>query len=386
MPKDDSKPKVLFIASNIPTPKRASNKVVMTIAHKLAAGYDISVLHPAEFAPFPINLMKKYRNIAGKQSWEDEGIVVRPFRYLRLIGKKNAFLLLPNYKKKLQNYCNQFGIPQLVHAHFALPDGYLAYQIAKLFNIPYIISFRKTDISFLELPNKSSTKELIHEVLSNASQIIVHNAAQQEILSKAGYESTLLPHGIENDFFAKKDQANTSGQLSIASIGELVPTKHIDWVIRAVKNYKGGKKVSLKIAGEGPMRPELEALIQGNDNIQLLGKIDHDKIGQLLQKTDIFALPSINETFGLVYLEAAAHQIAVVATKGTGIWGVFDNQKEMLFCDSSTSFNELLYHLIDDDQLRNELAENAYLKASENYRWDHIIEKYAELYDRLLDN
>ena len=358
----------------------------MTIAHKLAAGYDISVLHPAEFAPFPINLMKKYRNIAGKQSWEDEGIVVRPFRYLRLIGKKNAFLLLPNYKKKLQNYCNQFGIPQLVHAHFALPDGYLAYQIAKLFNIPYIISFRKTDISFLELPNKSSTKELIHEVLSNASQIIVHNAAQQEILSKAGYESTLLPHGIENDFFAKKDQANTSGQLSIASIGELVPTKHIDWVIRAVKNYKGGKKVSLKIAGEGPMRPELEALIQGNDNIQLLGKIDHDKIGQLLQKTDIFALPSINETFGLVYLEAAAHQIAVVATKGTGIWGVFDNQKEMLFCDSSTSFNELLYHLIDDDQLRNELAENAYLKASENYRWDHIIEKYAELYDRLLDN
>ncbi len=383
MQKAPDKPRILFIASNIPTPKRKSNKVVMTIAHKLTAWCDISVMHPAEIAPFPFNLMAKYRNIAGKQSWEDDGIMVRPFRYIRLIGKKSAFLLLPSYKKKLQKYCKQFGIPQLVHAHFALPDGDFAYQIAELFDIPYVISFRKSDIGFLELSKNCSTKNLIHRVLSNAGQIIVHNAAQQELLSKVGYKSVLLPHGIEKDFFAKKEQTNTSDSLSIASIGELVPTKHIDWVIRAVKNYKGNKKITLKIAGKGPMRPELEALARGHDNIQLLGQIDHERIGELLRETDIFALPSVNETFGLVYLEAAAHQNAVIATKGTGIWGVFEDQNEMLFCDSSDSFDELLYRLIDDDKLRNELAENAYFKAFENYQWEKIIERYIELYDGL---
>lgn len=386
MKKEPDKPKVLFIASNIPTPKRKSNIVVMTIAHKLSTWFDISVMHPAERAPFPINLMKKYRNIAGKQSWEDNGIIVRPFKYIRLVGASNAFRLLPQYGEKTKKFCQEHGIPQLVHAHYALPDGYLAYQLFKTYGVPYIISFRKSDIKLLQTKHSSITYKMMQTVLEHASQIIVHNAAQQGLLSDSGFKSIPIPHGIEKDFFAKKDHANTSDNVAIASIGELVPTKHIHWVVQAVKRYKGDKKVTLKIAGEGPMRPELEAMAKGYDNIQILGKIDHDKVGKLLQKTDIFALPSVNETFGLVYLEAAAHQNAAIATKGTGIWGVFDDQKEMLFCDSEASFDQLLYRLIDDDNYRNELAEKAYLKASQYYQWESVIKKYVELYDGLIKN
>ena len=384
MQKEPNKPKVLFIASNIPTPKRKSNLVVMTIAHKLSTWFDISVMHPAERAPFPIYLMKKYRNIAGKQSWEDNGIIVRPFKYIRLVGASNAFRLLPHYVGKTKKFCKEHGIPQLVHAHYALPDGYLAYQLFKTYGVPYLISFRKSDIKLLQTKCSSITYKMMRTVLEHASQIIVHNAAQQELLSDSGFKSILIPHGIEKDFFAKKDHANTSDNIAIASIGELVPTKHIHWVVQAVKNYKGNKKVTLKTAGEGPMRPELEAMAKGYDNIQILGKIDHDEVGKLLQKTDVFALPSVNETFGLVYLEAAAHQNAAIATKGTGIWGVFDDQKEMLFCDSEVSFDQLLYRLIDDDNYRNKLAENAYLKASQYYQWESVIKKYVELYDELI--
>ena len=101
MPKESNKPRVLFIASNIPTPKRKSNKVVMDIAHRLSGNYDISVLHPAEIAPFPFNLMKKYRNLAGKEPWDDNGIKVTPFRYLRIFGQKQAFRLLHCYRDKM---------------------------------------------------------------------------------------------------------------------------------------------------------------------------------------------------------------------------------------------------------------------------------------------
>lgn len=383
MQKEPNKPNVLFVASNIPTPKRQSNKVVMTIAHKLSPQFSMSVLHPAEFAPFPFNMMKKYKNIMGSQSWEDDGIVVRPFKYIRLFGKKNAFLLLPCYKKRILRYCQQHGIPQLVHAHFALPDGYIAYQISKLFGVPYIISFRKSDIVSLNLPH-CSTKKLMSDVLSNASKIIVHNAAQQEILSKAGYESVVMPHGIENDFFAKKESANTSNILNIACVGELIPQKHIDWVINAVRDYEGDKKLKLKVAGEGPMRHELELLAQGADDIQLLGKISHDNVGELLRRSDIFALPSVNETFGLVYLEATAHQNAVIATKGTGIWGNLTDGDEALYCDSYTSFQEKLYKLIEEDGFRNQMAINAYVKTKENYTWDIIIGRYVSLYRSLM--
>ena len=87
MPKEPNKPKVLFIASNIPTPKRKSNKVVMDIAHKLSTRYVVSILHPTEFAPFPVNRMKKYRNLADNKPWKDGDISIRPFKYTRLVGK-----------------------------------------------------------------------------------------------------------------------------------------------------------------------------------------------------------------------------------------------------------------------------------------------------------
>lgn len=384
MQKELNKSRVLFVASNIPTPKRQSNKVVMTIAHKLSPQFDISILHPAEWVPFPFNLMKKYRNIAGKQPWEDEGIVIKPFKYIRLFGKKNAFRLLPHYKTKLQRYFRQHSIPDVVHAHYALPDGYFAFLINKIYHVPYIISFRKSDIVSFNLPTRCSTKRLMSEVLSNASKIIVHNAAQQEILSDAGYESVVMPHGIETDFFAKKESANTSNNLNIACVGELIPQKHIDWVINAVRAYEGDKKIKLKVAGEGLMRHELELLAHGADNIQLLGKISHDKVGELLKQSDIFALPSVNETFGLVYLEAAAHQNAVIATKGTGIWGNLIDGEEALYCDSYTSFQKMLHKLVEEDVFRNQMALNAYVKTKENYTWDIIINRYISLYRSLM--
>lgn len=352
----------------------------MTIAHKLSEWFDISVMHPAEFAPFPISLLNKYKNIVGKQSWEDDGITVRPFKYIRLFGKRNAFLLLPFYEKRIKQYVKQFGMPDLVHAHFALPDGYIAYLIYKSYQIPYIISLRGSDMKLLNQPQSSNTIKLMKDTLSSAKQIIVHNAAQQDALSKLGFKSDLMAHGIEESFVKPKEVLNNSNHITITSIGELIEQKRIDWVIKAVKDYTGSKNITLKIAGKGPMHQIWESLIGENSNIIFLGQISHDKIDELLQQSDIFALPSINETFGLVYLEAAAHQNAVIATKGTGIWGHFIDGEEMLFCDSYTSFNNILYKLIEEDDFRNQLSNRAINKTSSCFTWRIITEKYKHLY------
>ena len=382
---DATKPKILFIASNIPTPKRKSNRVVMTIAHKLSQGFKISVMHPSEFAPFPINLLNKYKTIVGKQSWEDDGITVRPFKYIRLFGKKNAFLLLPLYKKRIKQYIERFGIPDLVHAHFALPDGYFAYLIHKKLQVPFIISFRKSDMKLLNQSQSSNTVKLMKETLSNAKQIIVHNAAQQEALSTLGFKSILMAHGIEENFVKPKEALNNSNRITIVSIGELIEQKRIDWVIKAVTDYSGSKDLTLKIAGEGPMHQAWKSLIGEKKNITFLGQISHDKINELLQQSDIFALPSYNETFGLVYLEAAAHQNAVIATKGTGIWGHFKESEEMLYCDSYDSFQKKLYALIDDDEFRYQMAKNAFERTSTHFTWDKVIEKYVSAYTSFLN-
>lgn len=381
MRKESNKPRVLFIASNIPTPKRKSNKVVMDIAHKLSAQFYISILHPTEFAPFPINRMKKYRNLADNKPWNDGDISITPFKYTRLIGKKYAFLLLPFYKKKVERYCSQHGKPQLIHSHFALPDGYFAYLLKQLYGIPYLVSFRGSDVKLMTSNDKSNTMKRMVTVLEHADKIIVHNRAQQILLEKHGFDSILMPHGIEMDFLKPKNQSGPKEEIVIATVGELIPQKHINWVINAVKAYKGKKKVSLLIAGEGPQREDLAYLAADHPNIQLLGKIKHEAVNELLCDSDIFALPSYNETFGLVYVEATAHQNAVIATKGTGIWGHFKENEEMLFCDSYESFQTSLYELIENDAFREKLAKKAFDKTSASFTWDKVIEKYTELYN-----
>ena len=356
----------------------------MDIAHRLSGNYDISVLHPAEIAPFPFNLMKKYRNLAGKEPWIDNGISVTPFRYLRVFGQRQAFRLLPCYREKIIKMAREADV-QLVHAHYALPDGYIAYEIHKNLGIQYIISFRKSDMKYLQLKN-CNTSRLVKETLANASKIIAHNAAQQEALAQAGFKSVIVPHGVVDDFLKPKENKGVTKDITIASVGELVPAKHIDWVVNAVKNYKGDKNITLKIAGEGPMREELEIMAGGVGNIQFLGKIAHEEVGKLLEESMIFALPSVNETFGLVYMEAAAHQNAVIATKGTGIWGVFNDKEEMFYCDSQHSFADMLYQLIDNDELRNDMAKKAYEKTAYNFTWDKIINRYSEIYKNSLNH
>lgn len=380
MHKESNKPKVLFIASNIPTPKRESNDVVMTIAHKLSAFYDISILHPTEFAPFPFNRMKKYSELADTKPWKDGDITINPLKYIRLFGKKRAFLFLPLYKRKIKQYYKRLGIPTLTHAHYALPDGYFALLIKQTFGIPYIISFRGSDDRLMTPKGKNNTMKRMATVLSQADKIIAHNRAQQDSLREHGFDSILMPHGIETDFLKPKQRNGDKDEIVISTIGKLVPTKHIDWVVNAAKEYKGKKTITVLIAGDGPQKEELENLIAGYSNIQLLGQIKHEAINEILCESDIFALPSINETFGLVYVEATAHQNAVIATKGTGIWGHFKENEEMYYCDSYDSFKKTLYELIDNDELRNTVAKNAFDKTKALFTWDKVTESYQTIY------
>ena len=327
--------------------------------------------------------MKKYRTLADNEPWNDGEISIIPVKYIRLIGKKLAFLLLPFYKRKVKRYCERHGLPKLSHAHFALPDGYFAYLLKQIQGTPYLVSFRGSDVKLMANSGKSNTMKRMQEVLSHADQIIVHNRAQQDLLLKYGFESILMPHGIEADFLKPKDQVGVKDEIVVATVGELIPQKHIDWVINAVKDYAGKKEISLLIAGAGPQKEELEQLATGYPNIKLLGKIKHESVNELLCDSDIFALPSCNETFGLVYIEATAHQNAVIATKGTGIWGHFADGEEMLFCDTYESFKRMLFELIDNDEARNQLAKKAYDKTAAQFTWKTVIEKYQSLYESM---
>lgn len=380
-------PNVLFIASNIPTPLRESNPVILDIAGKLSHRYNISVLYPMEHVPFPLHMIKKYRHLHGlPSSWKHGGISVSTLKYFRLPGFKLSFSLIGMTGRKLFSYFNDKELPDMTHAHFALPDGYLAYLLYKRYGIPYIISVRKTDINYIESGLKSGFhKKKYERVICNATQVITHNEFQKNFIDKTYHiESLLIPHGIDPSFLEEKTLTKRKRTIVITVVGAMINTKHLDWVIQAVQEYNGDKELTLRIIGSGNLNDRLKEQAKNSKNIIFYGQQPHEKVGKLLYESDIFALPSVIETFGLVYLEAAAKMNAVIAVKNTGVWGLFKENEEMLFIDDYQTFKQKLFLLIEEDETRICLARNAFERTKNSYTWDRIIQQYHEIYRKAL--
>jgi glycosyltransferase involved in cell wall biosynthesis len=371
--------KVLYIANNIPLPSRKNNRIILTIAEKLSQFCDISFVFPAAMVFPPFSFMKKYRPLKNLKPWTDGIFTVKPVSYPRLPGKQLSYLLMDVIRP--ERFVDRNALPDLCHAHFVMPDGYIACKIKEKYGVPYIVSVRSSDVRHLQaLGNKGPVHGKFMKALKNADQIIVHNRPQQEQIARLGFACVLIPHGIETGMLNMTEKKADS-PIVISVAAELIRRKNVDWVIRAVREYAGSQKIELIIAGDGDYRAELQRQADGAPNIRFLGKISREEVASLLEKSHIFVQPSVNETFGLVYLEAAAKRNAVICHRNEGVDGLFEDGKEMMFCDGYDEMKNIFNNLVEHRDMAEKLAENGYSKVK-NYVWEHVQSRYMDVYRR----
>lgn len=370
--------KVLYIAKNIPIPQRRNNSVLFTIGERLLEWYSIDFLYPSEYVPIFLRYHKKFSSEYGLRRWKRNDFEISVYKYLRLPTKKWAFRFA-----KLMPIPRRYKDYALIHAHYGLPDGLIAYQIYKNHGTPYIVSIRASDIDLLiEVGPEAHTYRLFREILANTNAIHVLNLSSKSFIEKAFNVPTyLIPHGIdESDFLPKQ---NKNEVVRICTVANLNKGKCVDWVILAVNELTKSIDVELIVIGDGSEKERLTNLASKNKRIQFLGKLPRKDVLEYLSISDIFALPSQKETFGLVYLEAAANNCAIIGYKGQGIYGVLKGGIEALYPSSYDEFKSCLYKLISDENLRATLSQNAHNKCKE-LTWSKIIEKYRNLYDSAL--
>lgn len=373
--------RVLFIAKNIPRPTKKNNEIILTIAEKLNDFCDITFLRPRERVPFWLKNSTKFGDLYGLKGWKFNEFDITTYPYFHLPFKKRKFWLLSGLSKTGRSFLKKKPPSDLIHAHYLLPDGYIAYQISRFHKIPYIITVRSQDKQYLELISSINPDyKKAQKILKNAKQILVPNAGYKKFVeSKFRIKCLIMPHGIESSVFKNNNSRKENETIVITTVAEAIPRKNIDWIIKAFLQYKGTKKIKLNIIGDGPELQNLKQLAGNDDRITFKGRVEHAMALQILGESDIFALPSYNETFGLVYLEAAATHNAMIGLKGEGVWGVFEEDKEMLFCGNFEGFKQQLHRLIENDVLRTETTEEAFKKVK-TMEWEKVQTKYKNVY------
>ena len=125
------------------------------------------------------------------------------------------------------------------------------------------------------------------------------------------------------DFSAFSDVEKVEhNQFTFVSVGNLIERKAMDITIRAFAELcKTKEDVKLIIAGDGPQRDALGKLVEDlhlTKRIEFAGKLDRHAIKEVFAKSDCFVLMSRSETFGVVYIEAMASGLPVIATRCGG--------------------------------------------------------------------
>lgn len=275
-----------------------------------------------------------------------------------------------------------------IDAHYLYPDGVAATWLAREAGLPVVITARGSDTSLL--PRFALPRRLIDAALREADALIGVSEGLANGLIALGappQKVTVLRNGVDLGAFAPPaDRAALRAELGLSgpvvlSVGHLIERKRHDHVIGAVAKIPGA---TLLIAGEGPERQALAALIERlglSERVRLLGARPHDELARLYGAVDALVLASIREGWANVMLEAMACGTPVIAGPAWGSREAISAPEAGVVLDevSPGSIAAALLRL-----LANPPARSATRAHAERFDWDETTHGQVALFRRVL--
>lgn len=270
----------------------------------------------------------------------------------------NYFLpFLGNIKNKIRGKYNGVDI---VIAH--MPSGLI---FANKLGYPFIAAVHVSDLEVLTNPIYSFYfKSELKKAYKNAKKIACRSEVIKNKFLKLFPEyknkTFVCYSGINVEIIKREWRPNNPPRVFVCA--NLIKRKNVDKVIRACENLP----VELLIAGDGA---ELKNLKKISNKPKFLGHIKNSEVIAQMRKSDIFALPSKNETFGMVYLEAMASGCITICSENEAIAGILKNNENGYFW-SDDILEKILNSKTQDkilDNCYNTILNYTQQKACENY-------------------
>ncbi len=337
-------------------------------------------------------------------SMKNKGHDVIIFRSCNLIQKQkkiNGITLINipiNRLKKDYSYRNKyFETPLCVLLNFLY-----SYKIIKeikkikpdIINIPsHILSFFLIFIKYQKFytththiwPDRKGLiprleKVILKKFIKSNGNIIPLNSKIMESLKNANIKTErIIPNGIDISRYKNKKAENY-----ILYSGRLLPHKKVDYLIKAFSKIKNTSNSKLIVVGSGPEKQKLQEIAHDLKNISVKFNdfLPFSEYLNYLSKCSFFVLPSIDEMFGVVIIEAMACGKPVIASNIAGPQDIINHGKNGFLFEKENvrDLQKYLKLLLEDRNLRLKIGQEARNKVEENYSFEKIADSYLDLY------
>jgi glycosyltransferase involved in cell wall biosynthesis len=283
-----------------------------------------------------------------------------------------------------------------VHAHWLVPNAWLAALPARRRQVPLVISLHGSDISLAE--RNAILRRIAQRTFRTAGGV---TACSDDLkrraldLGAAPSSTHTIHYGVDTDFFApnRRDRAVRSelggmdeAALLVVAVGRLVEKKGFAYLIDAAARVSG---VHVAILGDGDLRPELQRRAQASGaSVSLVGEVDRNTVAAALSAADVVAVPSVMDAVGNVdglpntLLEALSAGRPVVASAIAGIPEVVTDHVNGLLVPQKKvdALASALTELRDGPELRDQLGAAARSRALRELDWVATAEALEKVY------
>ena len=305
--------------------------------------------------------------------------------------------------KDLEKLVDLDGI-SIIHASTLCMTGAVAFEVSKKINKPYIVSVRNTDMNtYFKL--MWWKKDYFYSTLTSACSVIfispqykkdcLEQYFDKSIVNKIEKKIRIIPNGIDSYYLQNKQNiANTiNDPVKIVFVAGFSNNKNLLRLIKAIVLLKSrGYNLTLTAIGRSlPNRKVSKAYVEllekevlGKDFINLVDYKQKEDLCKAYRKADIFAMPSILETFGLSYAEALSQGLPIVYTKRQGFDGFYKNG-EVGYAIEPLDVEDIANGIESVINNYSYLAKNVVnLSLNEDFDWKQIAKRYYRLYDSIL--
>jgi glycogen(starch) synthase len=276
--------------------------------------------------------------------------------------------------------------PDLIHLNAVQVGAFFHHQTLPVHPAPTLVTLHGTVEERFSRPGTvlESTLRSAAWITTCSSAVLVETRRQFPELARC---SSAIPNSLETP--AGTPEPLPFDPPHLLCVGRLVRPKGFDLALAALSRLvERSPAPRLLLAGDGPERPRLEQQARAlglSERVEFLGWVAPEDIPKLINRATVVVVPSREESYGLVALQAAQMARPVVATWVGGLPEIVRHGSTGLLVESEQGevLAAAIERLLDSPETAVQMGQLARQRVQRLFGWNEYLEAYESLYRRL---